>query len=99
MDWILGGTIGQSHYGASISNSRVTDLVFSDNAVILAESQGLCVGSLATAQGCDSIGNQVSRVKTKVQIFGCLLDDIIQSFHVCGLAIKSFGALAFLTLL
>lgn len=57
MDWILGGTIGQSHYGASISNSRVTDLVFSDNAVILAESQGLCVGSLATAQGCDSIGN------------------------------------------
>ncbi len=38
MDWVLGRAVDQSHCGASVGNTRVTDLVFADDAVILAES-------------------------------------------------------------
>ena len=38
MDWVLGRVVEQSHYGASVSNTEITDLVFADDAAIFAES-------------------------------------------------------------
>merc|ERR1712035_203667 len=38
MDWVMGKVADQSHCGASISNSKISDLVFADDAVIFAES-------------------------------------------------------------
>ncbi len=41
----------QSHCGASIGNTRVTDLVFADDPVILAKSLEVLVISQDTARG------------------------------------------------
>ena len=38
MDWVLGRVVEQSHCGASVSNNGITDLIFADDAVIIAES-------------------------------------------------------------
>ena len=38
MDWVLGRVVDQSHCGASVGNTKITDLVFADDAVIFAES-------------------------------------------------------------
>ena len=38
MDWVLGRVVDQSHCGASVGNTKITDLVFADNAVIFTES-------------------------------------------------------------
>ena len=38
MDWVLGSAANQSHCGASVGNTKITDLVFADDAVIFAES-------------------------------------------------------------
>ncbi len=35
--WVLGKVADQSHCGASVGNTKVNDLVFADDAVILAE--------------------------------------------------------------
>ena len=37
MDWVLGTVVDQSHCGASVGNTKITDLVFVDDAVIFAE--------------------------------------------------------------
>ena len=34
MDWVLGRVVEQSHCGASVSNTKITDLVFADDAAI-----------------------------------------------------------------
>ncbi len=46
MDWVLGKVTDQSHYGASVGNSKVSNLVFADDAVILAESLDVLVMAL-----------------------------------------------------
>ena len=38
MDWVLGRVVEQSHCGASVGNTDITDLVFADDAAIFAES-------------------------------------------------------------
>ena len=38
MDWVLGRVVEESHCGASVDNTKVTDLVFADDAAIFAES-------------------------------------------------------------
>ena len=38
MDWVLGRVVEQSHCGASVGNTEITDLVFADDAAIFAES-------------------------------------------------------------
>ena len=38
MDWVLGNVVDQSHCGASVGNTKITELVFADDAVIFAES-------------------------------------------------------------
>ena len=46
MDRVLGKGADQSHYGASVGNSKVTDLVIADDAVMLAESLEVLVMAL-----------------------------------------------------
>ena len=35
--WLLGRVVDQRHCGASVGNTKITDLVFADDAVIFAE--------------------------------------------------------------
>ena len=46
MDLVLGRVVDQSHCGASVSNTKITDLVFADDAVIFAESLKVLVMDL-----------------------------------------------------
>ena len=46
MDWVLGRVVDQSHCGASVSNKKITDLVFADDAVIFAQSLEVLVMAL-----------------------------------------------------
>ena len=38
MDWVLGRVMDQSHGGASVGNTKITDIDFADDAVIFTES-------------------------------------------------------------
>ena len=85
MDWVLDKVVDQSHCGASVGNAKITDLVFADDAVIFAESLEVLVMALeALHEETKPLGLQVSWPKTKVQVFGGLLDETVQSVHACG---------------
>ena len=85
MDWILDRVVDQSRCGASVGNFKVTDLDFADDAVILAESLEVLVLALETFQEeAKPLGLKVSWVKTKIQVFGDLLDEAVRSVHACG---------------
>ncbi|KAG0730410.1 Gypsy retrotransposon integrase-like protein 1 [Chionoecetes opilio] len=85
MDWVLDKVVDQSDCGASIGNTKITDLVFADDAVIFAESLEVLVMALkALHEEAKPLGLEVSWLKTKVQVFGDLLDEAVQSVHACG---------------
>ena len=46
MDWIMDKVGDQSHCGASVDNTKITDLIFADDAVIFAESLEVLVMTL-----------------------------------------------------
>ena len=46
MDWVLDRVVEQSHCGASVGNTEITDLVFADDAEIFAESLEVLVMAL-----------------------------------------------------
>ena len=97
MDWVLGKVADQSHCGASVGNSKVTDLVFADDAVILAESLEVLVMALEVLhEEAKPLGLEVSWTKTKVQAFGGLLDDTVQSVHACGEDIEILESFTYL---
>ena len=56
MDSILGRVVDQSHCGASVGNTKITDLVFADDAVIFAESLNVLVMALEAARGGEAFG-------------------------------------------
>ncbi|KAG0713131.1 Glutamine-dependent NAD(+) synthetase [Chionoecetes opilio] len=69
MDWVLGKVVDQSDCGASVSNTKITDLVFADDAVIFAESLEVLVMALeALHEEAKPLGLEVSWLKTKVQV-------------------------------
>ena len=76
MDWVLGRVVEQSHCGASVGNTKITDLVFADDAAM----QSLEV----LVMEVKPLGLKVSWAKTKVQVFGDVLDETVQSVNVCG---------------
>ena len=85
IDWVLGRVVEQSHSGASVGNTQITDLVFADDAAIFAESLEVLVIALETLhEEVKPLRLKVSWAKTKVQVFGGLLDEIVQSVHACG---------------
>ncbi|KAG0721849.1 Mitochondrial ribonuclease P protein 1 [Chionoecetes opilio] len=71
MDWVLGKVVDQSDCGASLGNTKITDLVFADDAVIFAESLEVLVMALeALHEEAKPLGLEVSWLTTKVQVFG-----------------------------
>ncbi|KAG0720187.1 hypothetical protein GWK47_048978 [Chionoecetes opilio] len=78
MDWVLGKIVDQSDCGASLGNIKITELVFADDAVIFAESEE------ALHEEAKALGFEVFWLKTKVQVFGALLDETVQSVHAYG---------------
>ncbi|KAG0724046.1 hypothetical protein GWK47_005282 [Chionoecetes opilio] len=84
MDWVLDKVVDQSDCGASVGNTKITDLVFADDAVIFAESLEVLVMALeALHEEAKPLGLEVSWLKTKVQVFGDLLDEAVQSTGPC----------------
>ena len=74
-----------SHCGASVGNTEITVLVFADDAAIFAESQEvLAVALEALHEEVKPLGLKVSWAKTKVQVFGGILDETAESVRVCG---------------
>lgn len=85
LDWALGKIVDQNYSGASVGNTKVTDFVFADDAVILAQSPEVLVIALEVLQEeARPLELQVSWAMTKVQVFGSLLDQTEQSVHMCG---------------
>ena len=61
MNWVLGRVMDQSHCRASIGNTKVTDLVLADDALIFAESLEVQVMALeALPKEAKPLGLQVS---------------------------------------
>ena len=76
MDWVLGRVVDQSHCEASVGYAKITDLIFADDAVIFAVTGGSLE---ALHEEVKPFGLQVSWSKTKMQVFGGLLDETEQS--------------------
>ncbi|KAG0714561.1 Retrovirus-related Pol polyprotein from type-1 retrotransposable element R2 [Chionoecetes opilio] len=97
MDWVLDKVVDQSDCGASVGNTKITDLVFADDAVIFAESLEVLVMALeALHEEAKPLGLEVSWLKTKVQVFGDLLDEAVQSVYACGEDIEIFESFTYL---
>ncbi|KAG0727554.1 hypothetical protein GWK47_034452 [Chionoecetes opilio] len=97
MDWVLDKVVDQSDCGASVSNTKITDLVFADDAVIFAESLEVLVMALeALHEEAKPLQLEVSWLKTKVQVFGDLLDEAVQSVHACGEDIEILESFTYL---
>ncbi|KAG0718569.1 Sphingomyelin phosphodiesterase 3 [Chionoecetes opilio] len=97
MDWVLDKVVDQSNCGASVGNTKITDLVFADDAVIFAESLKVLVMALeALHEEAKPLGLEVSWLKTKVQVFGDLLDEAVQSVHACGEDIEILESFTYL---
>ncbi|KAG0711101.1 putative uncharacterized transposon-derived protein F52C9.6 [Chionoecetes opilio] len=97
MDWVLDKVVDQSDCGASVDNTKITDLVFADDAVIFAESLEVLVMALeALHEEAKPLGLEVSWLKTKVQVFGDLLDEAVHSVHACGEDIEILESFTYL---
>ena len=85
MDWILGRMSERSSCGASFGNVKISDLDFTDDAVIFVETLYILLGALGVLnEESEPLGLQVSWVKTKIQAFNDILDTAILSVPVCG---------------
>ena len=97
VDWVLGRVVDQSHCRESVANTKIIDLVFADDALIFAESLVILVIALkALHEEAKPLGLQVSWPKTKVQVFGGLLDETVQSIHACGEDIDILDSIKYL---
>ena len=77
MDWILGRMSERSSCSVSFGNVKMSDLDFTDDAVIL-------LGALKVLnEESETLGLRVSWVKTKIQAFNDVLDAAILSAPVC----------------
>ncbi|KAG0724525.1 hypothetical protein GWK47_040428 [Chionoecetes opilio] len=66
---VLDKVVDQSDCGAFVGNTKITDLVFADDAVIFAESLEVLVMALeALHDEAKPLGLEVSWLKTKVQV-------------------------------
>ncbi|KAG0729684.1 hypothetical protein GWK47_029822 [Chionoecetes opilio] len=69
MDWVLDKVVDQSDCGASVGNTKITDLVFADDAVIFAESlEGLVMALEALHEEAKPLGLEVSWLKTRSRV-------------------------------
>ncbi|KAG0730377.1 Alpha-ketoglutarate-dependent dioxygenase alkB 7, mitochondrial [Chionoecetes opilio] len=97
MDWVLGKVVNQSDCRASFGNTKITDLVFANYAVFFAESLQVLVMALeALHEEAKPFGLEVSWFKTKVQVFGGLLYETVQSVHTCSEDIEILESFTYL---
>ena len=68
MDWVLGRVVEQSHCRASVAESL----------------EVLVMALEALHEEVKPLGLKVSWAKTKVQVFGGVLDETVQYVHACG---------------
>ncbi|KAG0720514.1 putative uncharacterized transposon-derived protein F52C9.6 [Chionoecetes opilio] len=95
--WEYLQVVDQSDCGSSVGNTKITDLVFADDAVIFAESLEVLVMALeALHEEAKPLGLEVSWLKTKVQVLGDLLDEAVQSVHACGEDIEILESFTYL---
>ena len=67
-----------SHFGASVGNTEITDLVFADDAAIFAESLEVLIMALEVLhEEVKPLGLKASWAKTNVQVFGGVLDETV----------------------
>ncbi|KAG0726190.1 hypothetical protein GWK47_037100 [Chionoecetes opilio] len=72
-------------------------LALTDYAVIFAESLEVLVMALeALVKEAKPLGLEVSWLKTKVQVFGGLQDDTVQSVHACSEDIEILESFTYL---
>ena len=75
----------RSSCGASFGNVKISDLDFTDDAVIFAATLDILLGALEVLnEESESLGLRVSWVKTKIQAFNDILDAAVLSLSVCG---------------
>lgn len=87
----------QSYCGASVANTRVSDLVFAEDVVFFRESLDVLLIALEVLhKEAKPLELQASWVQTKVQVFGGLLDESVQSVHACGEDIDVFENFTYL---
>ena len=68
MDWVLNRVVSQTQCGASVGNTKITDLVFADDAVIFAETLEVLVMALESLhEEVKPLGLNVSWPKTEGQ--------------------------------
>ncbi|KAG0713027.1 Transposon TX1 uncharacterized protein [Chionoecetes opilio] len=99
MDWVLDKVVDQSDCGASVGNTKITDLVFADDEVIFAESLKVLVMALeALHEEAKPLGLEVSWLKTKVQSYEGYLDtwNVCSLFLGLGNLLVWFGCLRYL---
>ncbi|XP_076039467.1 uncharacterized protein LOC143024540 [Oratosquilla oratoria] len=94
VDKVLGRVVDQCRCGASTSNTKVIDIVFANDALLLTKSLGVLVPALESLLRVTRIlGLQISWTKTRVQKFGGLLD---YTDHACGEDIKVLESFTYL---
>ena len=85
MDWVMGRTVDQGFRGASFGEARFTDLDFTNDAVIFAETaRDLVLFLEALALESESLGLRVSWMKTKIQHFVQAVDQVCSAVTCCG---------------
>ena len=85
MDWILGRMSERSSCSASFGNVKISDLGFTDDAVIFAETFDILLGALDVLnEESEPLGLRISWVKAKIQAFNDILDAAVLSVPICG---------------
>ena len=75
----------RSSCGASFGNVKISDLDFTDDAVVFAETLDILLGAIKVLnEESEPLGLRVSWVKTKIQAFNDILDAAFLSVPVCG---------------
>lgn len=96
MDWVLGRVADQGLCKVSIGECEITDLVFADDAVLLAESLDNLVKALEALElEARPLGLQVSWTKTKIQSFDGTLSGY-QAVPVCGMNVEVLDRFTYL---
>ena len=85
MDWILGRMSERSSCSASFGNVKISDLDFTDDAVIFVETLDILLRAVEVLnEESEPLRLRVSWVKTKIQAFNDIFDAAILSVPVCG---------------
>ncbi|KAG0729780.1 hypothetical protein GWK47_029643 [Chionoecetes opilio] len=83
MDWVLDKVVDQSDCGASVGNTKITDLVFADDAVIFAESLEVLVMGWHITRMCPSTRSTWTFTSTlkRTYLYFLLLHNAFQFVH------------------